>query len=137
MLDEKASLIYSDIIDLPHPTSRRHKRMTEADRAAQFSSFAALTGHGDAIRETARLTDGRIELDEDTIIILNEKLKKIREGLVSEASITYFKPDDKKEGGSYITAAGKVKKIDEYTHQIVMESGEVIEIVDIVEIEEG
>ena len=57
---------YDDIIELPHPTSTKHSRMPISDRASIFSPFAALTGHGDAIQETARLTDRRIELDEDT-----------------------------------------------------------------------
>ena len=50
---------YDDIISLPHPTSKRHPRMPIRDRAAIFSPFAALSGHGAAIAETARLTEQR------------------------------------------------------------------------------
>ncbi len=44
---------YDDIIDLPHHSSPTRPRMPVSDRAAQFAAFAALSGHGDAIRETA------------------------------------------------------------------------------------
>ncbi len=56
--------VYDDIINLPRHVSTTHPHMAVADRAAQFSPFAALTGHDAAIRETARLPDERIELDE-------------------------------------------------------------------------
>ena len=71
---------YEDIINLPHPTSSRHPRMSLYDRAAQFSPFAALTGHDEAVKETARLTDKKIELDDDTKAKLNEKLQIIQIG---------------------------------------------------------
>lgn len=54
---------YDDIIDLPHHVSARHPRMALLDRAAQFSPFAALTGHDAAIRETARLAESRMEME--------------------------------------------------------------------------
>ena len=67
---------YDDIINLPHHVSKTHPHMTITGRAAQFSPFAALTGHGDAIRETARLTEDQILLDEDMLVRLDEKLDR-------------------------------------------------------------
>ena len=98
---------YDDIIDLPHPTSARHPRMPMRDRAAQFSPFAALTGHGAAIAETARLTDQKIELAEDEKAVLDQKLRLLLE-TGGEGTFTWFLPDAKKEGGSYAGAVGRV-----------------------------
>lgn len=132
MNDGKDSQKYDDIINLPHPTSKKHPRMSLHDRAAQFSPFAALTGHEEAIEETARLTDVQLELDEDTKVLLNEKLQIIREnlqkakddpGILVWATITYFLPDERKSGGEYVTVSGSVKKIDEYANVVVMENG--------------
>lgn len=116
---------YDDIINLPHHVSPRHPQMPPADRAAQFSPFAALTGHEAAIRETARLTDQFVELDEDRKEELDEQLRLIRENqsLQPEVEITYFRPDPKKEGGAYLTVCGKVKKVDEYDRRIYFMNG--------------
>lgn len=113
---------YDDIINLPNPTSKNHPRMSLYDRAAQFSPFAALTGHDDAIRETARLTDERMEPNEDTLNRLNEQLNVIKNniGQKEAVSITYFVPDDRKTGGAYVTHSGFVKRIDEYERTIIM-----------------
>ena len=128
---------YDDIIHLPHPVSRNHPQMLPLDRAAQFSPFAALTGHDAAIRETARLTEERSELDESRKEMLDERLQMIRENLSEEPEITftYFKPDEKKSGGAYLTVIGKVKKINEYEHQILLEDGTVIAIENLFSIE--
>ena len=111
-----------DIINLPHPVSKNHPQMPLQDRAAQFAPFAALTGHDAAIKETARLTDERLELSEEMITQLNEKINIIRNnmGIEQNVLITYFVPDAKKTGGSYVTRSGIVKKIDEYEHTIIM-----------------
>lgn len=116
---------YDDIIHLPHHVSKRHPRMTLLNRAAQFSPFAALTGHADAIRETERLTDSFAELDEDRKAQLDEQLRLIRQNLdhEPEIEITCFQPDAKKNGGTYVTICGKVKKIDELNHQILFTDG--------------
>lgn len=113
---------YDDIINLPNPTSKNHPRMSLYDRAAQFSPFAALTGHDDAIRETARLTDERMEPNEDTLNRLNEQLNVIKNniGQKEAVSITYFVPDDRKTGGAYVTHSGFVKRIDEYERTVIM-----------------
>ena len=127
---------YDDIINLPHKKSNKRPHMTNLQRAAQFSPFAALTGHSDAIRETARLTEKRIDLDEDTKEILNERLQLLRENLniYHDVTITYFLADDKKDGGKYVEVTGTIKKIDEYTKTVSMNCGSVISMEDILDI---
>ena len=124
---------YDDIIDLPRPTSTRHPRVSMIDRAAQFSPFRALTGYEDAIQETSRLTDRRIELDEHAKAALDEKLRLLADMAEEhpEAAVTYFVPDEKKAGGEYRTAAGRLKKIDGYAQTLVFTTGQVIPIQDI------
>lgn len=124
------------MINLPHPVSKVHPQMPIAERAAQFSPFAALTGYGDAVKETARLTDEKIELDEDAKEILDEKLKQIRKQIEEhpEIEITYFQPDERKKGGSYITITGCIKKIDDRKMSVVMQDKTEISIKDIIEI---
>lgn len=105
---------YEDIIHLPHHVSERHPQMPLSARAAQFSPFAALTGHEDAIRETGRLTEDFREPDEDRRELLDNKIRLLQENLSEhpEVEVTYFQPDSKKSGGAYITVRGRVKKID-------------------------
>jgi len=124
---------YDDIINLPHHVSAKHPRMSALDRAAQFSPFAALTGHEAAMKETARWTDIRLELDEDKKEELDDRLQMLREqtALKPEVEITYFVPDTKKKGGSYLSVRGNIKKIDASGCKIIMENGTVIPINDI------
>lgn len=133
---------YDDIIHLPHPVSTVHPQMSLMDRAAQFSPFAALTGHEAAIRETERLTDEWVELDEDRKELLDERLQIIREYLsdrkdgqgsrgeypLPEITFTYFQPDEKKSGGAYVSIHGRVKKVDEFGHQVILEDGTVLNV---------
>lgn len=130
---------YDDIIHLPHHVSPTHPQMPVPDRAAQFAPFAALTGHEAAIRETARLTDEKITLDENAKALLDEKLRMVQE--MPEAhpgiTITYFQPDGKKSGGHYLSVTGKVKKTDGYGHCLVMDDGLRIPLDDIIEITTG
>lgn len=128
---------YNDIINLPHHVSAKHPRMAIIDRAAQFSPFAALTGYDAAIKETARLTDERVELDEYMKDALSHKLRIIEDRLKEhpEIAITYFQSDTKKSGGTYVTVINTVKKIDEYEKAIVMKDGTVIPIDEIISIE--
>lgn len=111
--------------------------MSALDRASQFSPFAALTGHDSAIRETARLTDIRLELDEDKKEELNNRLQMLRmqTALRPEVEITYFVPDTQKTGGSYLSVRGTIKKFDDIAHQVLLENGTVIPINDIYGIE--
>jgi hypothetical protein len=105
---------YDDIIDLSHPVSQKHPQMSMHDRAAQFSPFAALTGHGAAIAETERETAAWTELEEDEREQLNRQLCTLREclGEQMEVAITYFVPDSRKAGGAYVTIHGIVRKMD-------------------------
>jgi YolD-like protein. len=128
---------YDDIINLPHHVSATHPQMTAACRAAQFSPFAALTGYDAAIKETARLTDERIELDEEMKDTLNNKLQIIADRMKEhpEIAITYFQPDAKKNGGDYVTVISTAKKIDKYERVVVMTDGTVIPIDEIISID--
>lgn len=134
---ENISHKYDDIINLPHHVSKKHPQMSLHDRAAQFSPFAALTGHKAAINEAARLTDKKQILSEDVIAKLNEQLNLIKEniGTNQTVTITYFVPDDKKSGGAYISHIGVVKKIDEYNRTVIMTDKTVIPIEQISEIQ--
>lgn len=127
---------YDDIIYLPHPTSKTHPRMSRMARAAQFAPFSALTGYGDAVREAARLTDRKIELDEYEKAALDARLQMIQEHLAEqpEISFTWFVPDEKKAGGAYVSAVGAVKKIDSFLHAVVLTDGTRIPVDAIVEI---
>ncbi len=127
---------YDDILHLPHPTSKRHPRMPIADRAAQFSPFAALTGHGAAIEETARVTDRRIELDEDAKEQLDQTLQLLLERIDEqpEITVTWFSPDKKKAGGQYHTATGKLKRIDSREGRLILTDGNQIPLEDLLEI---
>jgi hypothetical protein len=134
---ENISHKYDDIINLPHHVSKKHPQMSLHDRAAQFSPFAALTGHKAAINETARLTDEKQILSEDVIAKLSEQLNLIKEniGTNQTVTITYFVPDDKKSGGAYISHTGVVKKIDEYNHTVILTDKTVIPIEQISEMQ--
>lgn len=128
---------YDDIIDLPHHVSKTHKHMSNLDRAAQFAPFAALSGHEDAIIETARRTNEKLILDESELELLDRKIQIIEENLESKQliKIMYFQPDHKKNGGSYISIEGVVKKIDEIENLLVMDSLQKISIDDIYRID--
>lgn len=128
---------YDDIIHLPHPTSERHPRMSRQDRAAQFSPFAALTGLGAALQESARLTERRLIPDEYEQAELDKKLQYLRENLFRQpaTAITHFVPDDRKEGGSYRRTEGRVRKLLEFEKQLVLTDGTTLAIEDILELE--
>ena len=128
-MSEDARKKYADIIDLPHHQSEKRQKMSNYDRAAQFSPFAA-TGRADSIKETARLTDEYSEPSEEMKAIMNEKILFLMEQLENqpEITITFFKPDEKKQGGAYITITGVVKKIKTYERQIQMTTGDLIPI---------
>ena len=119
---------YDDIINLPHPVSTVHPQMSMLERAAQFSPFAALSGHSDAIRETARLTDEFADQDENIREELDRKLAFLQEHLSDqpEVTVTYFQPDSRKKGGSYQSVSGTVKKIDTYERRLIMTDGTVL-----------
>lgn len=127
---------YEDIINLPHHVSKKHPQMSMHDRAAQFAPFAALSGHSEAIAETARLTGRKIELDEYEKRKLDEKLIVLQEHIseTPEISVTYFCPDENKDGGRYETVRKTLKRINETEHLLHMEDGMVIRMDDVCEI---
>ena len=128
---------YDDIINLPHHVSATRPHMPMIDRAAQFMPFRALSGYEDAVQETARLTDEKIELTEDEKAILDMRLQKLADEISSQpkVTLTYFRPDKKKAGGAYLTVTGQLKKIDDYEGTLILMGGERILIEDILEIQ--
>lgn len=130
---------YEDLLSLPHPVSKAHPPMPREDRAAQFAPFAALSGHGAAIRETARLTEDWAEPDEDAKAELDRRLGLLEcglaEGVCPEIAVTYFQPDARKEGGAYHTLSARLHRIDPYRKELVLEDGRRVPVGRIVEME--
>lgn len=128
---------YNDILNMQYPDPEIERDFPDRVlRAAQFAPFAALTGYDDAVEETARLTDRKIELDEDSICRINERLLYIMNSENPEyVSVTYFVPDEKKMGGCYVTKKGEVFKVSEYERIVVMDDGCEIPIDDILSVE--
>ena len=127
---------YDDIINLPHHVSATRPQMSIANRAAQFSPFAALTGYDSAIKETARLTSDRMELSESDIAVLDMKLQILKDSLADypEVEVTFFKPDEKKKGGAYVSSSGTLKRIDDFENAVIFMDGSKIPIHDIIDI---
>ena len=127
---------YDDIIKLPHHVSKRHPQMSIMARSAQFAPFAALSGYDEAVKETARLTDKRIEIDDGLKLIINNKLNYILENLNINPQIvfTYFVYDKKKTGGKYVEKIGIVKKIDLIEKYILLTDKSKIPIEEIINI---
>lgn len=121
---------YDDIINLPHHVSKKRKRMEMIDRAAQFSPFAALTGHSAAVNETARLTDSFSEPDEYEKDAIDAKLRFISDVSAQrpEISVVYFEPDKRKDGGEYLTVTGTVAKVDGNSGFLIMSDGRKISV---------
>ena len=116
---------YDEIMRLPHHVSKTRPQMPMSDRAAQFAPFAALTGYDSAIKETGRLTDERIELDEEALTALDRKYQLLMDTLddAPEVTIIYFQPDERKAGGQYVSATGTVKKVDTFGRRILLQDG--------------
>ena len=116
---------YDDIIGLEHHVSKTHPHMSVADRATQFAPFAALTGYEEVIDEAGRLTQQRIQVDEDRLAELDDALRAVlaQGGAVK---LVYFAEDDRKEGGSYRTIVGRIRKVDEVGRRLIMEDGTAI-----------
>ena len=131
-----AQLKYSDIIDLPHHVSNKYPHLSREQKAAQFAPFAALTGFDDDVKETARLTDRKIDIDEGLKEIINDKLNIIVNNIKKNPfiCITYFKKDSKKTGGKYITEEEKVKKINIIDNYLILNNNNKIFFEDILEI---
>ena len=136
---KNAEMKYKDIIDMEYSKSTNRPQMSLHDRAAQFAPFAALTGHEEAIEETARLTEEKIILDEAAKEVISRKLYEVSQNIEKRWSvaITYFKADRLKNGGVYLTDVGIIKKIDEVNKVVIMDNGMKIEIDGIVGVEIG
>ena len=128
---------YKDIIYLPHKQSTKRPHMSLLDRAAQFAPFAALTGYDDAVKETARLTDEKIEMSEENLNVLNMKYQILVDRLDEEHEVvfTYFIPDKNKSGGAYVEKRGVVKKVDDYERLITLYDGTKIPMDDVLAID--
>ena len=128
---------YDEIINLPHHVSKTRPQMPMSDRAAQFAPFAALTGYECVIKETGRLTGERIELDEEALTDLNMRYQLLVDALDEEpeVEITYFKPDERKSGGEYVTVTGTVKKVDDFERLITMQNGTKIPMDDVLAVD--
>ena len=128
---------YDEIMGLPHHVSKTRPQMPMSDRAAQFAPFAALTGYDSAIKETGRLTDERIELDEEALTALDMKYQLLMDAFddAPEVTITYFQPDERKAGGEYVSAIGAVKKVDGFERLIAMQDGTKIPMDDVLSID--
>jgi hypothetical protein len=128
---------YEKIIGMPHHVSKKHEPMKKGDRAAQFAPYAALSGYEDAVEETARLTDRKVELDEYEKERINAALISLLSAPIdTKVSITYFSPDRHKSGGAYIKITDEVASIDEVKREITMLCGRVVKIDDILNIQE-
>ena len=127
---------YCDIINLSRPVSK-HSRMSLEQRSAQFAPFAALTGYEGQVKETARLTNKKIEIDEELKLLLNFKLQLIQEKIKEqpEITVTYFIPDDRKEGGRYETVTNLVRKVDMYKNEIILIDETTINVDEIIDIQ--
>lgn len=128
---------YDDIIDLPHPTSMKHPRMSAEARAAQFSPFAALTGYDEAVKETARLTDWKIELGDYQTEKLSKRTDIIIDMLNDEPEVTieYFVPDEKKDGGAYVSVTVNIKDVDLVNRLFITTDKQKIPMDDVLSIE--
>lgn len=128
---------YDDIINLPRPVSTRHKPMSRINRAAQFAPFAALVGYDDAVKEEARITGRRVELSEDRVALINDRVYRLMQELENKphVCITYFKSDARKCGGEYVPLHGIVHNIDEVEGVIVMDDKKRISISDVLSLE--
>ena len=133
----KSTSRYDDIIHLPHPTSKKHARKPMADRAAQFSPFAALTGYDEAIDETARLTDQKLTPGEEEQAALNEMVQHLCEIAPARPTITvtHFVADQRKAGGRYIQTGGQLRRLDLTARTLSFVHGTTIRIDDILHIQ--
>ena len=128
---------YDEIMGRPHHVSKTRPQMPMSDRAAQFAPFAALTGYDSAIKETGRLTDERIELDEEALTALDMKYQLLMDALneAPKVTITYVQPDERKAGGKYVSAVGVVRKVDDFERRITMQDGAKIPMDDVLSID--
>lgn len=132
----KENHAYDDIIHCSRPISGKRARMTNYDRAAQFSPFAALTGFDAAIAETGRITGDRIQQDEDEKQHLDMQMQEVLERLPEQPEVTvlWFRQDERKTGGAYVSTTGHVKKVDTYAGKLLLADGRGIPLEEIISI---
>ena len=137
MTEERDMHRYDDIIHLPHHQSGTRPHMSLHDRAAQFSPFAALTGYDAAVEEAARLTEQKLELSEEEKAAIGAKLTEIKEHIKErpEVTVTYFVPDERKAGGTYVTVTGTARRIDDFERVVIMQDQSRIRIEDIIDLQ--
>ena len=134
-MEHKGTHMYDDIIHLPHHSSPTRPRMSMHDRAAQFAPFAALTGHDAAVAEAGRQTEKRIELAQDSRDAINRMLQQLKEMPTQpQIALTYFRADERKEGGAYLTVRSHLRRIDPVYHTLTLETGETVPLEDVLEI---
>ena len=128
---------YKSIIDLPHHVSSVHPRMSREERAAQFSPFSALTGYDSVIQEAARLTEEKIELSDDKKAELDRKQQFLAEHMNEQplVTVTYFSPDEKKDGGAYRTVTKNLKRINPIARTFIMTDGQQLSLDQILDLE--
>ena len=128
---------YELIMNMQRPRTEKHPKMSRLDRAAQFAPYSALSGYEDAVEETARLTDRKIELDESEIELINATLTRLKSAPEdTKVRLTFFRPDDKKTGGAYVTTTGEISKIDDVAGEITLIGGMPIPFANLTEIYE-
>ena len=127
---------YDRIIDHPHYQSKKRPHMSMLNRAAQFSPFAALSGYDEAVKETERTTSVRPLLAEDSISDIDRKLRFAVE-MQEPVSVCYFVQDSSKDGGAYVTATGRIRRLNSFESSIVLEDGSHVALCDIIGISDG
>ena len=128
---------YDDIINLPHHVSTNRKRMSNYERAAQFSPFAALKGYDDEIEEAARVTEAQLDVDCERVAELNAALIQLKDAikLCPLVKVTYFVKDDNKKGGAYVTVSARATKLAEYDRALTLDNKLTISFDDIYTLE--
>lgn len=128
---------YDDIIHLPHHVSAKRARMSNYDRAAQFSPFAALTGYEAAIGEAGRLTEQPVTLTESAMEELNAVLCQIVARLPEEVTVrvVYFLPDARKDGGAKRALTGVARKVDAHRKILLLDGGREVALDSILHLE--
>ena len=126
---------YEDILTRPRPVFPDRAPMPLADRAAQFSPFAALTGYDAAILGAARLTRERKELGEDERQELDRRLRLWRQAPDSPAILCYFQRDERKSGGDYISREVRLKRYEETDRTLLLRDGTRVAVEDVIALE--
>ena len=133
-LEDIEPKLYDDIIYLERPKSK-YPKLSMEQRAAQFAPFSALNSFSDKINESGRYTDTKRILTDEEKLIINDKLNIIDNNKLSLVKIKYFIKDSKKSGGKYVEIISKVKKLDKYKCEVVLDDKTIVPIDDIINIE--